>query len=333
MTKPKHVWMVRSGNDNELADLVEKVNAVAIGWVDMGELSNLTEWEEFKEQYREAYPEDSIKRVSVNAGQVYRFAREIREGDYILTYIKASREILVGLAQGAYEYREDMFSPSYPHVRRVQWLKRIPRDSFRYPSRKSMGTPLTVFNLDDHLAEIHEVTTVESEKLLTSKEEDEETLPFFDEITAQANELIADLVSHLDPYDFQNLVAAVLRAMSFYAVSSPPGRDRGVDIIAHPDPLGFEQPHVKVQVKHRRDKTGGPDMRSFLGTLRPGDSGLFVSTGGFTDDATLEAEGFRQPVTLLDRDSFIRLMLEHYEALETEYKAKVSLQRVWLPTE
>ena len=163
--------------------------------------------------------------------------------------------------------------------------------------------------------------------------EEEETPPFFDEVKAQADELIADLISQLDPYDFQDLVAGVLRAMGFRAVSSPPGPDRGIDIIAHPDPFGFERPRIKVQVKHRQGSVGGPEMRSFLGTLRAGDSGLYVSTGGFTRDAMLEAERSREPVKLLDRDDFIRLLLEHYEVLDSEFKAQVPLRKVWVPAE
>jgi len=154
VTKPKHAWMVRAGNDNELADLVEEKSAVAIGWTEMKNVSNLREREEFKQRYVEAYPDHSPGRVAVNAGQVYRFAQEIKEGDYVLTYIKASREILIGLSTGPYEYRTDFFPVHYCHVRRVQWLKRVSRDSFSAPARNSMGSTLTVFGLDDHLSEI-----------------------------------------------------------------------------------------------------------------------------------------------------------------------------------
>ena len=52
-------------------------------------------------------------------------------------------------------------------------------------------------------------------------------------------------------------------------------------------------------------------MRFFIGTLRAGEKGIFVSTGGFTRDATLEAQQTQQPVTLLDRDDFIQLLLRH----------------------
>ena len=330
MTKPKHAWMVRAGNENELADIVQEENVVAIGWDNMEDLSSLGTREQFKQRYRDTNPEDSPSRVAVNAGQVYRFAQEIQQGDYVLTYLKASREVLIGLATGPYEYYANAYLDHYPHVRRVEWTRKVSRDDFGPQARNSMGSALTVFQLDDYLDQIHRLAIGETPKI--SKAE-EESPPFFEEVKAQADELIADLISRLDPYDFQDLVAAVLRAMGFRAVSSPPGRDRGVDIIAHPDSFGFERPRIKIQVKHRQGTVGGPEMRSFLGVLRSGDNGLYVSTGGFTRDAILEAQGSREPVKLLDRDDFIRLLLEHYEVLDPEYKAQVPLRKMWVPTE
>ena len=333
MNKPKHAWMVRAGDDNELADLVEEKGAVAIGWDSMGDVSALQGREAFKERYREVYPDHSAGRVAVNAGQIFRYVCEIREGDYVLTYRKASREVFVGLAAGPHKYDPNLFSDYYPQVRPVSWIRRLSRDVFSTEARNSMGSTLTVFNLDDHLSEIHQKTTAVQEPVARSEKVEEAAPPFFAEIRAKADELIADLVSRLDPYDFQDLVAAVLRAMGFRAVSNPPGRDRGIDIVAHPDPLGFERPRIKVQVKHRKDAAGGPDMREFLGALKAGDSGLFVSTGDFRPDAKLAAENSAQPVTLLNRDGFIQLLLEHYEALDPEFKAQVPLRKVWVPAE
>jgi restriction system protein len=181
------------------------------------------------------------------------------------------------------------------------------------------------------LAEIHQVATDDIVKPLPEEEDDRP--PFFQDVSEKANELISDLVSRPAPYDFQDLVAAVLRAMGYKAVSSPPGRDRGIDIAVHPDTLGFERPRIKVQVKHRKESTKGPEMRSFLGALRAGDNGLYVSTGGFANDAKMEAGQSHEPVTILDRDGFIMLMLEHYEAMEPEFQSKVPLRKVWVPTE
>jgi restriction system protein len=73
--------------------------------------------------------------------------------------------------------------------------------------------------------------------------------------------VFADGIAKVDPYDFQDLVAAVLRAMGFRAASHAPGMDRGVDIVAHPDAFGFQGPRIKVQVKHRKGSASGPEMR------------------------------------------------------------------------
>jgi len=221
---------------------------------------------------------------------------------------------------------DDPILEHYPHVRFVVWNTRVSRDVLGPAARNSMGSTLTIFNLDDYLDQI---STLAAGMAAPVVEEEEEAPPFYDDVKAMADELIVDLVSRLDPYDFQDLIAAGLRSMGFRAISSPPGPDRGVDVVAYRDSLGFERPRIKAQVKLRSSSTGGPDMRAFVATLRSGDSGLYVSTGDFSSDARLEAEHGLVPVTLLNRDGFIRHLLENYEALDPEFKAKVPLRRVW----
>lgn len=113
---------------------------------------------------------------------------------------------------------------------------------------------------------------------------------------------IAQHLTSLNPYDFQNLVAGLLRAMG-YNVSwvAPPGPDKGIDIVAHTDPLGTSVPRIKVQVRRRQDKMNVDALRSFMALLGDQDVSIFVSTGGFTSDALSEAQTQeRRKVTLLD---------------------------------
>ncbi len=170
--KPIHIWMVRAGNNNELAKTAEQKSAVAIGWSEMGDMTSLKSREDFKERYVQSYPDHSAPRVGVNTGQVYYFFRGME----------------------------------------------------------------------------------------------------------------------------------------------------------------FGKPRIKVQVKHRTSPVGGPEMRNFLATLDRDENGLFVSTGGFSSDARVEADKSRSTVTLLDRDGFIELMLEHYENLDPEFQAAVPLREIWVPT-
>lgn len=328
---PDHAWMVRAGNNNELAGQLVDHNVVAIGWKELGDVSDLTTRAAVKSRYREVYPDHSKYRRGQGAGQVYRFAQVIDEDDLVLTYLKAERTYRVGHIAGPYEHQPNLYK-NYPHVRPVEWLDTIPRDDFSAPARNSLGSIMTVFSVDDYVDEIQALLSDDIPAEEEVEEKEEETPPFFQEVQAQSDELIADLIAQFDPFDFEELVAAVLRAMGFQAQTTSPGADRGVDVVAHPDAFGFESPLIKVQVKHVSSTIGSPEMRSFIGTLRSGESGLYVSTGGFTSGAKTEAEHAHESVRLLDRDDFIDLLLQHYDELESEYKAQIPLRRVWVPT-
>ncbi len=56
MTQPVHAWMLRASNNNELADLVEEKNAVAIGWAEMGDL------EQQVKQFKDAFGQGTLQR-------------------------------------------------------------------------------------------------------------------------------------------------------------------------------------------------------------------------------------------------------------------------------
>lgn len=328
----KRGWMVRAGNQNELVDGFVDDSLVAISWKAIGDLSDYPSREEVKERYRDAYPDHSKNRVAVNAGQLYRVAHVMNEGDRVLTYDKSSRNYHYGRIDGPYEWSPQS-SEKYPHIRSVEWEGCISRDDFSTPVKNTLGSTLTVFSLDDHLEKIEAVLSGDTEVELEEEEEEGDNPPYFEEVQATAEELISDNIAQLDPFDFEELVAALLRGIGYNATTTDPGPDQGVDIVAHPDALGFENPLIKVQVKHRKSTTGGPEMREFVGTLGNGEKGLFVSTGGFTRDAKQAAESTNARVALLNRDEFIDLFLQSYEDIEAEYQAKVPLKRVYVPTQ
>ncbi len=128
----------------------------------------------------------------------------------------------------------------------------------------------------------------------------------------------AEVQAHLQsmsPYDFQDLVAALLEAMGYHVQwTAPPGPDRGIDILATTDPLGASSPRVKVQVKRRADSVAVDGLRAFLAVLGDDDVGIFVSAGGFTRAAELEArQQERRRVTLIDQERLFDLWVEYYE--------------------
>lgn len=137
-------------------------------------------------------------------------------------------------------------------------------------------------------------------------------------------------LSELNPYDFQNLVAGLLRGMGYHvSFVAPPGPDKGVDIVAHTDPLGITGPQVKVQVKRRHDHANVDAIRAFLAVLGGGDVGLFVCTGGFTKDAEDEARGQQlRRVMLVDSVRLVDLWIEHYDGIPEEFRRLLPLRPV-----
>ena len=148
----------------------------------------------------------------------------------------------------------------------------------------------------------------------------------------KAAEFIEDRIAGLEPYDMQDLVAGLLRAMGYKTRVSPKGADRGVDIFASPDGLGLQEPRIFVEVKHRRNSAmGSQELRTFMGGRQQGDRCLYVSTGGFTREAHYEAERSSVPLTLLGLPELRALLVEHYEALDVETKRLVPLTKFYWP--
>ena len=91
------------------------------------------------------------------------------------------------------------------------------------------------------------------------------------EIEQQAIEGLKKQINLNNPYEFQELVAALLRGMGYYTpFVAPQGKDGGVDVIAYRDPLGAVSPRIKVQIKHRESPASVQEVRQLIGLLQKG---------------------------------------------------------------
>ncbi len=141
-------------------------------------------------------------------------------------------------------------------------------------------------------------------------------------------------VSGMDPYEFQRLVADLLKAMGYFpSWISPPGRDGGLDIVAHADPLGTRPPRIKVQVKRQQQRITRDGVSAFLVHVNQGDAGLFVSIGGFTRDAEDFARMQEQrKITLIDLEKLIDLWTEFYPKLDDIARDRLRLTPIYFLT-
>lgn len=147
----------------------------------------------------------------------------------------------------------------------------------------------------------------------------------------QAWDEIRAHLGSMPPYDFQQLVGALLRAMGYHvAWIAPPGADGGIDIVAYTDPLGARGPRIKVQVKRLESKVTAEGLRSFLGVLGEDDIGIFVGAGGFTSGAEAEARReSKRKLTLIDLEKLYQLWVEHQHQVEEAHRQLLPLTPVY----
>jgi restriction system protein len=151
-------WMVRAGNNNELVDIFVEESIVAVGWPDLGDLSDRTSRESIRERYTETYEKRKQGRVKTDSTQLHTFTNRIEEGDLLLTYDKDTREYHAGTVDGPYTYGASGSHVDYPHTRAVDWDDdTLSRDDFSKHSQNTLGAALTVFTLDDCLSEIEQL--------------------------------------------------------------------------------------------------------------------------------------------------------------------------------
>jgi restriction system protein len=226
-----------------------------------------------------------------------------------------------------------------PYVRSVKWSRRVARDSTTVETRNTLGAIQTIFRLGaEASSELRKLAVPldapsEFEPPKVIKDDKDKSLDDLRaEVVEKAAEFIEDMLSALEPYEMQDFVAGLLRAMGYKTRVSPKGSDRGVDIFASPDGLGLQEPRIFVEVKHRRNtQMGSQEVRAFMGGRQRGDRCLYVSTGGYTKDARYEAERSSVPLTLLGLPELRALLVEHYEALDVETKRLVPLTKLYWP--
>jgi restriction system protein len=156
----------------------------------------------------------------------------------------------------------------------------------------------------------------------------------FEQAEEQAREEIEDYFASMNPYELQQLVADLLKAMGYYpSWISPPGRDGGLDIVAYPDPLGTRPPRIKVQVKRQTTAVDEDGLRSFLALVNEDDAGLFVSIGGFTRSAQEAArKQERRKITLIDLNRLVELWIEFYNKLDNLAREQFPLTPIYFLT-
>jgi len=323
------IWGIHGGKTGDADSLFLDKKCVAIGWSKIGDLSKLSpDRQAFKAAVASSYPNKKPGAIANNAGQLFRFVHAIHVGDLVVYPSKRDKQIHIGRIEGGYRY-DPSLEESYPNLRRVKWLKTLPRASFSQGALYEIGSAMSLFQVGTFTEEFR--AAVEG-KIAPPPATTDETVGFLAEEIEQTTRdfVLKALSQELKGHPLAEFVGHLLNTMGYRTRVSPEGPDGGIDIIAHKDELGFEPPIIKVQVKSSDGNTGDPVVSALYGKVGPNEHGLLVTLGSFTNQAASFAKS-KSNLRLIDGTELVTLILAHYEELDSRYKGILPLKRVYVP--
>ncbi len=170
--------MVRA-EGGKLADDFLAKKQVAIGWI-YRDLSKIAGRDKLRKIIEKEYPRKNKNTISAWVGVIWRFAHEVKADDILVSYDKMNLRYMIGEAIGEYKYIES--EGDWPDIWNVKSWSLIDKDKLSPSLQRSLGTPLTVFEVTSYLPELEALMRgeeyqpeeiEEEERLVTSKEIEE----------------------------------------------------------------------------------------------------------------------------------------------------------------
>lgn len=317
-----------AGEAAQLFDVFKEKGVVAIGMVHNHPITGADTIQDIRRMIRGEQPAARDGRVNMRAGMLFRFYREMKIEDLVFVYEPATRLYHIGEVISDPIFDQDQ---SLPHIRQVRWLPQtLPRDMLTITTKNTLGAISTLFAITGGAqAELEAHLTGKQDTIPEAIEQEEDIETIGGDTFERSQEFIKDALIKLGPFQMQDMVAGLLRAMGYKTRVSPPGPDGGKDIFASPDGLGLEEPRIVVQVKHRPGtRMTAHEVNAFVTVMNNEKAkGIYVSTGGFTADARHQAN---KPL-LLDIDELASLITQYYEQCDADTRLLLPLRKMYWP--
>ncbi len=118
-TADSHIWVVAPGENAYLWDEFYEDGIIAIGWDELGDLSEYSNRDDIQKALTYEQPDKNPRNNSLACWQ---FVHAMRNGDWVL--IKNGMREVLGIGIVTSDYQFDTDRDTYKHVRTVNWLKR-----------------------------------------------------------------------------------------------------------------------------------------------------------------------------------------------------------------
>ena len=341
----QRLWMVRLGRFGEMEQRALSSGELVTGW-DVNDLSAANSRADILRMLEASYPEKASGTLQNWSVQLNQLKNSISDGDLVVVPLKTTGQLAIGRIQGGY-FHADGTHPG----RKVNWLMTdLPRDAVKQDLLYSLGATQTVCGIARNDASMRFIALAKTRKdpgpslslegsnkfaasgpgVVSAEAPIEEST--VDLPQAAQDQLERFIQANFVGHAFTELVAAVLRAQGYQARVSPPGADRGIDIVAGQGSVGFRSPSLVVQVKSGSVVVDQPTIQSLLGCIADthADRGLIVSWSGINSAVRQRLNELYFRLRVWGREEFLAALLSVYEHLPDEMRAALPLQRIWV---
>ena len=256
--------------------------------------------------------------IGNHVGQITRFLRDMRPGDYVLTPTADSQRVNWGVVLDQKAFFSKEGPCPFPHRRPVKWHHEpLARSDFSVPLQNTMRALLTVFEV----SQIGEMLTLIGRPEL---------------VPAQALRLqdnygvVLERILTFDAVVFEQLVTHLLVAMGFEETQhTGKSGDGGVDARGTLDVGGLARIRLFVQAKRyaTNSRINPKTIREFRGSVPNAAQGAFITTADFAGGchAIATESGFAR-IGLINGNQLVDLLTLYWDKLPDETKDQLGLR-------
>lgn len=337
-------WMVRGGRSGERESWALENQVSGGGFREVGDLSTCQSRDEVLAVFRAAMPERRLAANRNFAAQLWTLRGRIQVGDIVVMPLKTSKQVAIGRCSSGYRYMEHEDAEKR-HSVGVTWLRTdVPRTAFKQDLLFTLGAFMTVCRVDRNDAEMRlaailsgnvdpgaELPTVGEGNTTFDEDGDADEINQVDIEAVALDAIRIRLVETFQSHQLSELTAAILRARGLTCVVSPPGPDKGIDIVAGGGPLGLDSPRIVVQCKSGQSPVDISVIQRLQGAMGTtgAEQALLVTFGGVNKSAAelLTNQQFR--VKVWDADTLVEELLKEYPRLDSAIQELIPLRSIW----
>ncbi len=141
-------------------------------------------------------------------------------------------------------------------------------------------------------------------------------------------EMLLKSMLAMQPARFEELVGEVLRKLNFEKVEvTGKSGDGGIDVTGELVVGGVIKSSICVQVKRWKNNVQRSDISQLRGSLRPHQTGLFITTSDFSKPAIDEAnDPYKAPISLMNGKELVEFMCEFGIGVSSERVTLLELE-------